>query len=118
MESRKVELVRERPRDVPSDWRIFNAPRPLYGHMNWQGDFVSGIFYVAVNPDGEYADTFIRKNHEQDAIELVYLSQQEWDNRVDAYGQMMADEYGINIEEFDRKAVEASYRNYLRQQAT
>ena len=39
-----------RPADIPADWTIYNAPRPLYGHKRWQGDFRHGIFFAAVAP--------------------------------------------------------------------
>lgn len=55
------------PDDIPEGWIVFNAPRPLYGHWTWTGEFRSGIFYVAVDPAGEQATAFIKRNHENDA---------------------------------------------------
>lgn len=35
---------------IPSSFVIYNAPRPLFGHLTWQGPFLTGIFYAAVDP--------------------------------------------------------------------
>jgi hypothetical protein len=32
-------------------WRVVNAPRPLPGNLQWQGDFRAGIFYAAGDVD-------------------------------------------------------------------
>ena len=47
-----------RPADIPADWTFYNAPRPLYGHKRWQGDFRHGIFFAAVMPEGDPTDEF------------------------------------------------------------
>ena len=40
------------PEDAPPGALIFNAPRPLCGHITWTGDFVLGRFYALVLPPG------------------------------------------------------------------
>ncbi len=115
MEIQVIEIRQDRPADIPDGWRVFNAPRPLYGQMDWQGDFLSGIFYVAVDPASEISAGFIERNRQLDARELVYISQEEFDARVDAYGQKMANEYGIDLDDFDRKDVIHSYQDWKRQ---
>lgn len=35
---------------VPAGWDIYNAPRPLHGHVTWVGNFHHGTFYAAVDP--------------------------------------------------------------------
>jgi len=52
METKKLFIISEKPKDIPENWLIFNAPRPLLGDKEWQGDFQHGIFYVAVDPNG------------------------------------------------------------------
>lgn len=66
-----------RPSDVPAEWVIFNAPRPLYGDMEWRGDFLHGVFYVAVNPDDRYAEERIKRNLELDAWVVHYHDRSE-----------------------------------------
>ena len=56
---------------------IFNAPRPLAGHETWTGDFISGVFYAAVFPDGERADWMIDQNIRLDAKLLSYFDKQD-----------------------------------------
>lgn len=48
-----VVIDKERPTKVPASWPIFNAPRPIPGDENWQGDFRHGIYYSAVDPNRE-----------------------------------------------------------------
>jgi hypothetical protein len=53
------------------------ADRPLLGHKEWTGDVVSGVFYVALDPE-EW--DFVEKedfNAGQDATTLEYITQQE-----------------------------------------
>jgi hypothetical protein len=45
-----------RPADVPADWRVYCAPRPLPGQQCWQGEFLAGVFYAANPPDTDEAD--------------------------------------------------------------
>lgn len=44
-----IRLLDPRPGDVPSNFPIFNAPRPLIGAKQWSGDFQHDIFYAAVD---------------------------------------------------------------------
>jgi len=76
--------IAERPQDVPAGWTIWNAPRPIYGHQEWQGEFVHGIFYVAVDPDGDFADKFIERNISLDAWQIEYITEAEAVNRIKA----------------------------------
>ncbi len=63
-----------RPDFVPDGWVIWNAPRPMYGSelpsknmaREWRGDFLTGIWYAAVNPEDPYAADWTTHN--------------EWDN--------------------------------------
>ena len=71
----------ERPEDVPSDWLVFNAPRPIWGDKVWQGEFLSGIFYAAVNPDYGMAKGYITENIRLNACPVEYITTEfksEW----------------------------------------
>lgn len=74
---RKFDIIGERPQDIPESWMIFNAPRPLYGHKEWQGEFEHGVFYVAVNPDEYGADGFIKENVRNDGWLAKYWSKED-----------------------------------------
>ena len=72
-----------RPSFVPESWTIYNAPRPLYGstlpdgRREWTGDFLRGIFYVAVDPADPYAATW-KKENEQLHAHIVQYRTDEW----------------------------------------
>ena len=63
-----------RPENINSDWIIFNAPRPLVGNKTWQGDFLSGIFYAAVDPSDAMAHDFISNNETNGAKIVEYTT--------------------------------------------
>jgi len=62
---------------IPENWIICNAPRPLYGAEEWTGEFIKGIFYVAVDPDSEDAPFQLHRNAELNATELVFVTQEQ-----------------------------------------
>lgn len=62
---------------LPAAYPIHNAPRPLYGDITWQGEFVSGIFYAAFDPEHPDAEFYTRRNAELNAIELTWVSEDE-----------------------------------------
>ena len=111
-----VEVRQARPEQAPDGWLVFNAPRPIYGHREWIGDFITGVFYVAVDPDAPEATHYIMRNGQLDAKLLHYVTQKEWDERVDAYGQKMVDEHGVDLADFDRSDIEFSYVGWLQNQ--
>ena len=65
------------PEAIPDGWPVFNAPRPLYGQMAWRGQFLSGIFYTAVDPADRWSDGFIKRNHENDASLVKFVTHQD-----------------------------------------
>jgi hypothetical protein len=66
-------LIGDRPDNIPADWVIFNAPRPLIGTKTWEGDFNHGRFYAAINPKDEFADQNIVENNKLDGWVLEYF---------------------------------------------
>jgi hypothetical protein len=67
-----------RPADVPESWVIFNAPRPIYGEKKWDGEFLNGRFYAALDTtDRDWAAKFIEENRMLRASVVVYMSQEE-----------------------------------------
>ena len=109
-----------RPANIPADWTIYNASRPISGHKCWTGDFRHGIFFAAVAPAGDPADEFgdsdrmHTRNRELDGHECKWITKAE----VMAYGQAKATEYNIDLADFDYKdLVESFVDNYHRQEA-
>ena len=49
-----------RPYNIPSDYLIFNAPRPLPGEITWEGDFLSGRYYAAMPADDHRVVTALK----------------------------------------------------------
>ena len=64
----------EKPGNVPDTWEIYNAPRPLYGHVTWQGNFRHGIFYAAIDPEGDYADEYRERTLQLDGSRCVFVT--------------------------------------------
>jgi len=112
----KREVRGERPAEAPDGWIVYNAPRPIWGHTKWQGDFVTGVFYAAVDPEMDDADEMVAHNQLQHAAELTFISEEEWRRRVEEYGRKMSAEYEINLDDFEWADIEASYANWLRQE--
>lgn len=67
----------ERPADVPTGWVVYNAPRPIYGQMEWSGPCFSGVFYTAICPQGALFEQYDTKNSSLDAVVLCYMSEAE-----------------------------------------
>lgn len=63
--------------DIPGDWIVCNAPRPLVGTKVWRGPFVTGVFYAAIAPDDEQKDWMIVRNSSDDAAQLIYHDEAE-----------------------------------------
>ena len=97
---RTVNLLRERgevvPEDVAADALIFNAPRPLLGTKTWQGDWVAGVFFAAVNPDDPFRAGWIKENLALDAALLTFVSDEQAQEMVRDYCRK---EYGATAEE-------------------
>jgi len=70
---------------VPAESLIYNAARPIYGQVQWTGDFVSGVFYTAVDPKNSLAQEWDELNRQQDATVLVYFTEAEAFEAAKAY---------------------------------
>lgn len=73
---RTVKVVAPRPEEAPEGWQIHNAPRPLFGTRTWVGTFIHGIFYAAIDPADEYAQTWIKENSSLDAYNLEFVERE------------------------------------------
>jgi len=67
----------ETPEQVKDSWFICNAPRPLYGDVTWNGPFLGGVFYAAVDPQDENTAFCLKRNAELDSRILIFHTKQE-----------------------------------------
>jgi len=88
-ELKTVFVVGQRPFHASQGYRVFNAPRPIYGDVEWTGPSITGTFYTVVDPSGPRAADYIRRNIELDARELSYLTPEVWAGWVDNYLAML-----------------------------
>ncbi len=101
---------------IRADWLIYNAPRPIPGHILWQGDFRHGVFYAAIAPEGDPADEFsdrewcIKRCRENDASLVVNISKEE----VLVYKVKMDAEYDLDPDEHNYAVYASSYLGRLR----
>lgn len=65
--------------EVPADWVVMNATRPLLGdrRLDGNGPYLSGRFYAAIDPSqGEFAAQYIERNRRDDAS-IVFVADKE-----------------------------------------
>lgn len=73
-----LQIIGKRPDDIPNNWIILNAPRPLYGNKEWTGEFEHGIFYVALDPNDDYVyDMWMKSNESLDAWICEYQTKED-----------------------------------------
>lgn len=95
-------------------WTIYNAPRPLYGHQIWQGEFKHGKFYAAVSPEGDPIDElgdakeFHRRNVELDGWICKWVTAEQ----VDAWFALYATWLRASPEVIARQDYNARVRTY------
>jgi len=101
---------------IQKGYTVYNAPRPLYGHELWQGDFRHGVFYAAVAPDNldEFNDapTFHQRNQELDGYTCEIITKES----VMAYGAKVAEEYNRTLADFDYEDIVRSFVGWLHRQ--
>jgi hypothetical protein len=117
---RIIEVVGQRPsvvphdslthagEPIPADWLIFNTTRPLYG-LAWTGEWVSGIFFAAVDPGDA---NLITLNRNLDGAELHYITTEAHKARVDAWwANLLATEYaGEDFSWIEYEQIEDMFR--------
>ena len=68
-----------RPANIPSDWMVFCAPRPLFGTVTWKGEWIAGCHYAALDfGGGPEIDQCIRDNLDLGAVVVLFVA----DDRV------------------------------------
>ena len=82
---KQIDVLADWPDIAPAGWHVFNAPRPIYGHLYWDGDFRHGKFYAAVNPAKRDAAGYIHENRDLDAVLLRFVAESDVRAWADAY---------------------------------
>jgi len=100
-----IRLFDPRPEDVPSNFPIFNAPRPLIGAKQWSGDFRHGVIYAAVDITLPGAEHCIRDNVSLDGWLCEYITSQD----VEKWGRERAAILGIRYEDHPYEIWEESW---------
>lgn len=102
-----LRVIGQRPADIPADWLIFNAPRPLYG-QEFVGEFKHGILYAALDPNDDHAAQFIYENQRNDGWLIQYIDQ----SVVDAWAAQYAKDNDFDLSEFDLRDILDSFALY------
>lgn len=88
---------------------IYNAPRPFPATVTWQGEFICGVFYGAIDPENEFADENRERARQLDATRLVFVSRAE----VEEWGREYCKEYDVVYEDFEWSDIVKAYlRNH------
>jgi len=97
------------PVEVGPDWEIWNAPRPLYGHLSWYGPFLSGLLYSAIDPNGDYAEEYREFNRRNDARLLQWVTMEEVIEKVKWYYRDLIEEKEVNMDDFSDGEIIRTY---------
>ena len=73
VDSIKAFVAESVPANLPAGWIIMNAPRPLLGQETAQGDFLTGRYYAAIDPEDEFAQGYIDRNVQDGAV-VVFVA--------------------------------------------
>lgn len=97
---------------IPEDWEVWNASRPLYGEITWQGEFLCGVFYAALDPNDPYCQERRKRNQELDGYLITYVGK----DIINEYGLARCEEYGIDPERFSYDDFVRSWLNNQRRE--
>ena len=110
MAERTIHVIGHRPSQAPVSWEIWNAPRPIYGQELWQGEFMTGIFYAAINPWDEFSAGLRYENVTLRASLLVYIDEEDHRDHVERYRKEMLPKFP-RFADAEFEMVEQSYIN-------
>ncbi len=76
----------KRPEDVPANYLIFTAPRPLPGVKTWRGSKGYGWHFAAIDPkDSEMAPIYLKSLKQNAATLLRYVTEKEYREWLPTY---------------------------------
>jgi len=98
------------PQGVEQDARqgkveLWNAPRPFPAHEHYNGEFLHGVFYGVIHPNQKDADNYRSRAQSLDAHRIEFVSTAD----ILAYGQKVAERYGVDPSEFEYDEIVMSY---------
>jgi len=93
-------------------WEVYNAPRPFPATVTWQGEFISGVFYGAINPEDEFADENRERARQLDVTRLIFVPRAE----VEAWGRAYCEKYNVEYEDFTWRDIAVAYLNHAEQE--
>ena len=105
-----IRLLDPRPEDVPHNFAVFNAPRPLIGAKTWSGDFRHGIFYAAIDLTLPEAKRCIRENVSLDGCLCEYVTRTD----VEKWGMERAAILKVRYEDHPYETWEESWLLQMR----
>jgi len=94
-----------RPANVPADWVVFNAPRPLPGHQDWTNGCIHGAFFSAVDLAAPDAERIVRDIISLDGWALHYTTQAD----LEAWWPVFARQEGLDQHSYDPDDVRRAY---------
>ena len=94
------------PNNVPAGWELWNAPRPLYGHMQMVGPFLHGLLYAAIDPHQPDADMWRERNIQLDGRLVVFISRA----KIEAWGRKFCAENEMDYDDFSYDEVVRSWQ--------
>ena len=109
----RADIVRPQDLVATEGFLIFNAPRPLIGHVEWRGDFIHGVYYAAVDPSLGDGQHYIQRNIALYGHVLEFVSEAEVRESLQAHYNAIAPQYNIDVSEHDIKDLWHSYCNFF-----
>lgn len=64
-------------KELPGDWIVMNASRPLIGHLACNGDYLAGRFYAAIDPNDAMAAKYVEANRKDGAVMVLVASREQ-----------------------------------------
>lgn len=102
-------LLPEAEAKIGPDWYIFNAPRPLPGHVTWTADFLHGVFYAAINPHEKNAVWLAEQCISLDGWVIVFVDKEQIYREVQAHYDTHFPDSGIKVANYSLQAVFGRY---------
>jgi len=94
--------------ELPGDAEIYNAPRPFPATTTWTGPFVHGVFYGAIFPADEFADSNRERAISLDASRLVFIARAT----VEKWGHAYCEKYNVEYSDFTFDDIVRAYLNH------
>ena len=94
------------------NYYIFNAARPLHGQITWQGDFIHGVFYAAVDKDFAQSKVIIERNVNLDGHILQFVTESEVREKLQAHYNKIAPGK-IDVSKYSIREIWDSYLQYF-----